>query len=66
MDDPYVKYWNELEESGEFEWADEEEEELKAFCQKCGFLTLAHKGDRCPTEAEAEAYVLGGIMCDDD
>jgi len=60
MTDPYKKHWNDLA-NDQFEWVDDEED-LKAFCPKCGFLKIAHQADRCPTEDEAEAFVLGGSI----
>ena len=58
MADPYKEHWEKLAAT-EFEWSDDNED-LKTYCPRCGFLKLAHQGDECPKdEAEAEAILLG-------
>lgn len=50
----YVKHWNELVESGQFEWV-EDDEDLSIYCPECGYLKQAHEGDRCPTSDKEAA-----------
>ena len=47
-------------------WWTEDDEDLSVYCPKCGYLNQAHEDNRCPTKAEAEAFVLGGVLVEDE